>query len=741
MKKLLNNKTIKYMIKNKYLFMIGIVFSILFLGVGYAQITDIELDVNGNATATAGHNVVIYSVDYDSNVNADPDSSVIKSTNLTVMKSHIVLGGSVPSSITYKVRIKNNTDEVAIFNKAVFTSASGRDNNNIDFVVDGLNHGDTLSPGERIECTITFKYIDSLSNVTNNVLNSSVNFKFTVSDKTARIGNVYYDTLQEAINAAPSDTQTIIELLNDTAEVLTVAADKNLEILLRNNTINNVGNTPVFENEGILIMRNGVIDSNATGNGAINNRSTGTLLLDTMNVEVSGGKQALFNEGGIATITGDSYLSSTSNQRGAVQNTSGGTLNVESGTIISTRHNGLVNQATLTVGVSDGNVTNDSPVIIGRYYGITSETYYNFYDGMAKGQTYGLNNTGRATPPPGYEIVGSDENLGGNVYYLNFPSIPVTVSFEPVSMDATVDEPTRKVAVGYKVGILPEAIRPGYRLTGWYTAATGGEKITANTIINEDITFYAHWEYAPDVCEMNGSNYASLQDAITSAPGNTQTTVTLLKDYSEAEITIPTNKNIILDLNGFTLSNGSTKSIIENSGTLIIQNGTVTSDSNTDGAINHNAGTLTISANVIHTGARQAIFARTGTVRIVGSPIMVSSATGTAQNSSLGRSTVQALSGATIIITGGTIINNVQQAISNEGTVTIGTNNGATDPSSPTIRGETFGIVSTGTLNFYDGTAMGISEAIDGTVSGTETTLVSGTTTVSGKTYITKYNS
>ena len=741
MKKLLKNKTIKYILKNKYIFMIAIAISTLFLGVGYAQISDIELDVIGNATALAGKNVVITSIVYDSSENTDPDASTVDEPNLNLMSSHVVLGNSIPSSITYKVRIKNNTDMVAIFNKAAFFSASGRDNNDIEFVVNGLNHGDSISPGQRIECTITFKYVDSLATINNNVLNSSIVFKFNIEDKVARIGNKYYDTLQDAITDAQSNVPTVIDLLKDTEETITVPSDKNIELLLRNNTIINSENTFAIKNEGILIMRGGVVESNSTVNGAITN-SGGTITLDSIIVEVNGGRQAFYNESGTAIISGKSYLSSNSTQRGAAQNTANGTLTIESGTIISTGHNAVVNAGSLTIGKQDGVVTNASPKMIGRYYGISSEKVYNFYDGIAKGRTAGLNNTGRASGlEQGYEIVGSEETIGGNNYLVNFPAIPAVVTFDPVNYDATVDEPTRKVAPGYKVGTFPEAVRPNYVCSGWFTAPTGGEEVTPDTIINSDVTFYAHWTRSTGAASMGGAEYQTIQAAVNAAPDNTQTTITILKDVQENEITFATTKNIILDLNGKTISNATSKSIIENNGVLNIQNGTISSNSTTDGAINHNKGTLTISANVYQTGARQAIYIKAGTVNITGNPTLTASATGTGLNSQLGRSTVQCLSGATLNISGGTIIGNVQQAISNEGTLTIGSNNGSTNPETPIIRGETYGIVTRGVFNFYDGTAMGITAGIDGTISSQETTIVNGTTVISGKTYQTAYNS
>lgn len=735
------SKTIHNITKNKKLFLIMLAISTLFLGVGYAQISEIELNVVGSANAKVQPNVVITSVVYDSSTNSDPTSSIINDTNLTLMNSHIVLGNDLLSTITYKVTIKNNSDIPAVYKDAIYLEPFGYDNPNIEFVINGINPGDTINIGQKKEFTITFKYKDSLSSVTNNTLNSLINFRFNLADKVARIGNAYYESLQTAINAAHTDTMTIIELLSDTDENITIDEGKYIEILLRNNTIRNVGNSPVVENNGYLVFREGMIKNNSGGNAAINNRSTGTIILDSVTIDVTNGKQALFNENGKATITGSSYLRSVSEQRGAVQNAASGTLNIESGTIVSTKHNAVVNSGTMTIGTPDGNVQNETPLMIGRYYGITSEKVYHFYDGMAKGRNYGLNNTGRAIPETGYSIVESDEMIDGNLYYLNFPTIPVVVSFNPAHEDATVNEPTRKVAVGYKVGPLPEATRNGYDLAGWFTDPTGGEEITAQTIINSDITFYAHWQESTNVCKIGNTGFSTVSAAVNAVPDNTQTVIELQKDVQESLITIPASKDIIIDLNGHTLSNKTNKAVIESSGVLNIQNGTISTNSTTDSPININAGTLTISANVTSPGGKQAIYVISGTANIIGNPTITSAAAGTGLNSSLGRSTIQGLSGTTINILGGTIINSVQQAISCEGTLRIGTKDGNVNNSSPIIRGSTYGVVSTSTFNFYDGTIMGPTDAISGNVTDTETTLVDGTSDIGGIAYKTKNNS
>lgn len=54
----------------------------------------------------------------------------------------------------------------------------------------------------------------------------------------------------------------------------------------------------------------------------------------------------------------------------------------------------------------------------------------------------------------------------------------------------------KTVTAGKKYGTLPKATRAGYTFSGWYTAKTGGKKITASSkvSITKDSTLYAHWQ-------------------------------------------------------------------------------------------------------------------------------------------------------------------------------------------------------------------------------------------------------
>ena len=49
-----------------------------------------------------------------------------------------------------------------------------------------------------------------------------------------------------------------------------------------------------------------------------------------------------------------------------------------------------------------------------------------------------------------------------------------------------------------KISTLPEASRDGYTFRGWFTAASGGEQVTTETVYSADTTLYAQWEKIPE---------------------------------------------------------------------------------------------------------------------------------------------------------------------------------------------------------------------------------------------------
>ena len=68
---------------------------------------------------------------------------------------------------------------------------------------------------------------------------------------------------------------------------------------------------------------------------------------------------------------------------------------------------------------------------------------------------------------------------------------PCSVLFD--ANGGSVSSATRLVTTGAALGALPEAVRSGWTLLGWFTAAEGGEEVTAATVVTGDATYYAHW--------------------------------------------------------------------------------------------------------------------------------------------------------------------------------------------------------------------------------------------------------
>lgn len=72
-----------------------------------------------------------------------------------------------------------------------------------------------------------------------------------------------------------------------------------------------------------------------------------------------------------------------------------------------------------------------------------------------------------------------------------------TVTWDATTNGGTCGTATSSVTAGNAVGSLPEASRDGYTFDGWYTKASGGTKISASTVVNADVTYYAQFTSVP----------------------------------------------------------------------------------------------------------------------------------------------------------------------------------------------------------------------------------------------------
>lgn len=700
----------------KSFIMIMVLFIISFLTIGFATSAD-ELRLRGTATIASVYNIKIRSIALDdtySNATSQYEEHTTDSISST-----ITLPNS-DSTVTYEVEIINiGNVEVALFSIDNLPS-------NLKYTINNYTEKTVLCDdtdntkcmlGSITTLSVTIGYADGAYDGLTTEYALDLDFNFVSTEEAiARIGNKLYPTIVDAVLDVPyTNTQTTIVVLNNTVEYIKIDETQTIIFDLNGKTVSS-STTNVFENYGDIIIRNGFIATTAD-QGAINNNDTGTLILDNVNMNVTM-RQCLYN-GGTATITGGSYLYSTSGARAAVHNIGSGVINIDKGvTIIATRFPAVLNKgSTINIGEKGGDVSQTTPLIIGSTYGVDNDANINFYDGILKGKTKGIKNVSKIGElEPNYELASSTETIDGVNYLTNFVAINKTVTFN--NNGGSGGEARRSVPAGYPIGELPVPTRTDYTLLGWYDE--NDVKIYPTTIVNEDMNLHAEWVKNTDVAMIGNTTYASLQSAINAAPANTLTTITLLKNSNEA-ITIPSSKKLIIDLSDRTLgSSGGNKAVFETSGDVTIvsntpnNSGKITSSANT-AAVNVNAGKFTISSGQITpTGSRQAIYILGGTVEITGTAYL-SSKTDGAYNG-VDRATITNVSG-TLYITGGTIEATKQHAVSNAGTLIIGDDDGTVSTTTPLLTGFVNAVKNTGTFNYYDGVLKGQTDAINGTVS------------------------
>ena len=68
-----------------------------------------------------------------------------------------------------------------------------------------------------------------------------------------------------------------------------------------------------------------------------------------------------------------------------------------------------------------------------------------------------------------------------------------TITFNANGGSLGTANPSNAMAEGTTVGMLPVPTRTGYTFVGWFTAAEGGEQISAETKVMSGVTYYAHW--------------------------------------------------------------------------------------------------------------------------------------------------------------------------------------------------------------------------------------------------------
>lgn len=139
---------------------------------------------------------------------------------------------------------------------------------------------------------------------------------------------------------------------------------------------------------------------------------------------------------------------------------------------------------TFTITFKDGSTTVSTKTV----------TYGSTYGSLPTRTKTGHNNADWYTATSGGSIItsGTKVNITANqTLYARYTPKQFTITFKDGSTTVT----TRKVTYGSTYGTLPTHTKAGYNAADWYTATSGGTKITSSTkvTITANQTLYARW--------------------------------------------------------------------------------------------------------------------------------------------------------------------------------------------------------------------------------------------------------
>ncbi len=135
-----------------------------------------------------------------------------------------------------------------------------------------------------------------------------------------------------------------------------------------------------------------------------------------------------------------------------------------------------------------------------------SSTYQRIESEELPAGTYSIEREGSANVRLGIVVVKTSD-AGGEE-----PPTPLIYTVTWDANGGACATPTSSVQEYTAVGELPEASREGYTFDGWFSAAEGGEQISAETIITQDTTFYAHYTENPEPPTPSSSTWWNISD-------------------------------------------------------------------------------------------------------------------------------------------------------------------------------------------------------------------------------------
>ena len=392
----------------------------------------------------------------------------------------------------------------------------------------------------------------------------------------AKVGNDKYETLQAAVNAATTENSTVT-LLKDVTEDITIPTGVTAMLDLSGKTLTNKAgkHTITVENGGKLNISDsvgtGVVDNTSHEKAAIYNKGEVTLNGGTFERSAEKGTYSPYSDGGNSWYTIANYGTMEINTGVTVENAGGYSSMIRNGGDVTADCNLTIEGGNFAGGVNT--VKNDSFGVLtingGNFSNTAQYVIMNWNKAEITAGTFQTLDTASAVLFT--SAYGADGNTVGKL----------TISggeFKHAS-------DTQEMIVDH----YDESNSGAAAVTGGRFDADISKYIPSDYVQSADGTVEKLGE-SNAVAKVGDTYYKTLADAVTAADN---ATVTLLKDVT-ANVTIPADKTITLNLNGMTLTNVDDHTILNNGNLTITGTGRVDNISHAKGAL-YNKGTVVIN--------------------------------------------------------------------------------------------------------------------------------------------------
>lgn len=191
--------------------------------------------------------------------------------------------------------------------------------------------------------------------------------------------------------------------------------------------------------------------------------------------------------------------------------TNKGYLNVEPTVITAEQFESYLVSSIVTFDANGGSVDQTSKIVyMGQKYGAlpAPSLQYFAFKGWYTAPTGGIQITADT-------VVNTKVN---HTLYAHWEAITATLKFN--ANGGQVSTASKLVYLGEKVGTLPSPTRSHYTFKGWFTAASGGTQITADSVLTvaETKTIYAQWNIVPYTVKWNTGTGYTISVKRTSSP-------------------------------------------------------------------------------------------------------------------------------------------------------------------------------------------------------------------------------